>query len=211
MEQVPHGLEAAARRLLALRLRRRQPGTGALSAAPLSLRRLPPHRIVSVPTLVLPADESRAAAARDDAARDDVSRADAAPDRATPARGLTWRWAAWDVALWTLVALLFAGQSAARTDEPFLQQLVTQLVGFVPCMLFTPLIGAVALRYRFSEGGRGRAAAAHLLCLAAFLAVGGAMMGALEWSLPWHPAGAGLGGAMRDAVVRYYPIDTLIY
>ena len=137
---------------------------------------------MSVPTLVLPTDESRPATGAAGAAR-----SDALADVATPARGRAWRWAAWDVALCTLVALLFAGQGAARTSEPFLQQLATQLVGFVPCMLFTPLIGAVALRFRFAEGTRARAVAAHLLCLAAFLTVGGAMMGALEWSLPWHP------------------------
>ena len=157
---------------------------------------------MSAPTLALPSDESRPAT---------DARADVAREPARPTAGRALRWAAWDVAIWTVVALLFAGQSAARGAEPFGQQLVTQLVGFLPCALFTPLIGYVALRYRFSEGTWTRAFVAHLLCLGAFLTLGGAMMGALEWSLPWHPRGAGVGGAMRDAVARYYPIDTLIY
>jgi signal transduction histidine kinase len=157
---------------------------------------------VSAPTLALPSNERRPAS---------DARADVSADVARPAPGRALRWAAWDVAVWTVVALLFAGQGAARSTEPFIQQLVTQLVGFLPCALFTPLVGVVALRYRFTEGARARAVTAHLLCLAAFLVVGGAMMGALEWSLPWHPVGAGIGATMREAVVRYYPIDTLIY
>ena len=158
---------------------------------------------MSAPTLAIPAEEPRrAAAVRDDAA---------ARDGARTARRWPWRWVAWDLGLWAAVALLFAGQGAARSTVPFGQLLVTELAGFLPCALFTPLIGAVALRYRFADGERGRAALAHLACLAAFLTAGGAMMGALEWALPWHPRGAGVGEAMRDAMARYYAIDTLIY
>ena len=153
--------------------------------------------MIAPTTLTLPADEPRPAPL--------------VPRSAPLAPHPAWRWAAWDAAAWCAVALLFAGQAAARSDEPFARILVNQLAGFLPCALFTPLIGAVALRYRFSEGERGRALLAHLACLAAFLTVAGAMMGALEWSLPWHPVGAGIGAATRAAIGRYFAIDTLIY
>jgi LytS/YehU family sensor histidine kinase len=37
------------------------------------------------------------------------------------------------------------------------------------------------------------------------------MMGALEWSLPWVPHGAGVAAAMRGAVGRYAAIDVILY
>jgi LytS/YehU family sensor histidine kinase len=63
---------------------------------------------VSAPTLALPSNERRPTS---------DARADVAPDVARPAPGRALRWAAWDVAVWTVVALLFAGQGAARLQQ----------------------------------------------------------------------------------------------
>ena len=123
-----------------------------------------------------------------------------------------WRWLAYDVAVWAAVALMFAVQAWGRGAGPFARLVVTQEASFLPCAVFTPLIAFVALRYRFNdERGPWRAVAAHVGCMLAFLVFGAMMMGALEWSLPWEPAGAGVGAAMRTAVGRYAAIDVILY
>ncbi|HWJ24030.1 MAG TPA: histidine kinase [Gemmatimonadaceae bacterium] len=123
-----------------------------------------------------------------------------------------WRWLAYDFVAWAMVALMFAVQAWGRGNGPFARLVASQEVSFLPCALFTPLIAFVALRYRFTdERGPWRAVAAHLACLLAFLVLGAMMMGALEWSLPWEPYGAGVAAAMRSAVGRYAAIDVILY
>jgi LytS/YehU family sensor histidine kinase len=82
---------------------------------------------------------------------------------------------------------------------------------FAPCAIFTPLIVWVSLRFRPDDVGRVRAIAAHAAALAAFLSLGGAMMGWFEWALPWKPAADGIAAAMREAVVRYFAVNVLLY
>jgi signal transduction histidine kinase len=136
---------------------------------------------------------------------------DATPHDGTVVRAhgvRVWRWTAYDVIAWTLVALLFSLQG--MTEEPFHRTFVKQYVGFLPCMLFTPLIAWVALRFRLGERRDARAIGAHLGMLLLFTIGGGMMMGWFEWLLPWH-APAPLGATLRSAPIRYFGVDTLIY
>lgn len=130
------------------------------------------------------------------------------PDVAHARRARLWRWAAYDVIAWTLVALLFTLQSTSA--DPLHRTFLEQYVGFVPCMLFTPLIAWVALRFRLSERRDARTVGAHLAMLLLFTIGGGMMMGWFEWLLPWHPP-APLAATLRDAPMRYFGVDTLIY
>jgi signal transduction histidine kinase len=157
---------------------------------------------VSVPSIAVP--DARPSAAAPSAVETRAALA-AAVKRAP------WRWAAYDLGIWTLVSLVFALQGKTQSPAPFGRIFVTTFASFLPCALFSPVIAFVSLRFRFNEGARWRAPVAHLATLALFLTLGGALMGALEWSLPWAPAGRGIGAAMRHAVVSYLSIDTVIY
>lgn len=120
-----------------------------------------------------------------------------------------WRWVAYDVAAWSAIALLFALQES--THGPFWRSIADQVAGFTPCMLLTPLVAFVALRYRITERPTARVLLAHLAMLLVFTVIGGMMMGWLEWLLPWHRAASTLPAALRSAAVRYFGVDTLIY
>ena len=143
---------------------------------------------------------------------------DRVPDDVAPAREAAasplpnaLRWAAYDVLLWSAVSLLFAVQAVTHERTDALHVLLTNAASFAPCAIFTPLIVWTSLRYRPDAGGARRAAIAQGLALATFLIVGGAMMGWFEWALPWRPAGAGVGVAMREAITRYFAINMLLY
>jgi signal transduction histidine kinase len=123
---------------------------------------------------------------------------------------------------WAAVALLYAVQGAVRrggfTDwSDFPRSAITSLVSFSPCVILTPPVAALALRYRFGDGRWRRAALAHAAGLVAFAVVAGAMMAALAWLLPWeraawHAAGVtSLGAAARWGALVYVAPDTLIY
>ena len=127
------------------------------------------------------------------------------------ARSRVWRWVGYDVAAWTLVALLFTLQSVASTPgSSFARGFAVQMAGFIPCMLLTPLIAYVALRFRLSESPDARTIGAHLAALLVFTIGGGMMMGWLEWLLPWHAA-MPLSHAIRTSAIHYFGVDTLIY
>jgi len=127
------------------------------------------------------------------------------------ARSRVWRWVGYDVVAWTLVALLFTLQSAATTPgTSFARGFAVQMAGFIPCMLLTPLIAYVALRFRLSESPDARTIGAHLATLLVFTIGGGMMMGWLEWLLPWHAA-MPLSQAVRTSAIHYFGVDTLIY
>jgi two-component system, LytTR family, sensor kinase len=121
------------------------------------------------------------------------------------------RWTAYDVFVWSGVALLFAAQTATRAPASAWRILAANAASFAPCAIFTPLIVWTSLRFRPETVGRGRAVVAHACTLAAFLVVGGAMMGWFEWALPWKPAGEGAAVAMREAVSRYFAVNVLLY
>jgi signal transduction histidine kinase len=158
-----------------------------------------------VPTRVLPF--------RRPPARPDVVPAAGDPAGPPAAPRRPWaRWAAWNGAVWLALVLVYTAQGAVMDGRPAAQVFVGCLAGFFPCMLFGPVITAVALRWRFAEGERGRAALAHLGALLLFLVGGGAAMGLAEHLLPWAAASrVGPLAAAAGAVRRYAAVDVLLY
>lgn len=118
---------------------------------------------------------------------------------------------AYSIVAWFGVSMLFAAQSYTRTDLPFAVLLAINLVSWFAVLVFAPLLIALALRFRFTEGNVKRALFAHVAGLAAFLVIGGAMMGGLEWLLPWNPRRLPLFEAMLHAVPAYLAVDVLTY
>jgi two-component system LytT family sensor kinase len=125
------------------------------------------------------------------------------------------RWMLLNVAFWTAVALLYTAQWALRGGirEPaaLLRLATSQLVTFASCILLAPLIAIAAPRYPFLRGQRRRALAAHAVGLAVFVVVAGAMMGALEWVLPWGWPGSSLASATLSGIYFFVAPDALIY
>jgi len=142
----------------------------------------------------------------------DAASVRAAEGGARTHRARLWRWAAYDVVAWTLVALLFTlqGASSNTSNLPISRVFAQELVGFAPCILFTPLIAWVALRFRPTERRDARVIGAHVAMLLLFTIGGGMMMGWFEWLLPWH-APTPLGATLRSAPLHYFGVDTLIY
>ena len=128
-------------------------------------------------------------------------------------RGRAWIWIAGNIAFWTAIAVLFTVQVTVRpgVHPPPARLLAYELASFVPCMLLAPAIAIFALRFRFRATQIGRAAVAHALGLVTFMVVGGAMMGAFEWLLPWERSGAGIASAAGRAIISYVASDVLIY
>ncbi len=129
------------------------------------------------------------------------------------ARSAPWRWALYDVLAWTGLAILFAAQEAITSPRPFSHLFASNFASFTICMLFTPIIAWVTLRYRFSENTT-RALIAQGVTLVLFLTVGSAMMGAVEWLEPFAlPAmfRKGIVASMNRAVTSYVAFDTLFY
>jgi two-component system, LytTR family, sensor kinase len=121
------------------------------------------------------------------------------------------RFAAVNVGFWTAVSFLFAIQSEARTsDGNFGRSLLVALASFAPCLLLTPFIAILATRYRFAVGQKRQSVVAHLAGLSAFLVIGGGLMGAFAWLLPWLRT-EDLLGAMGRAILVYIAMDALIY
>jgi two-component system, LytTR family, sensor kinase len=121
------------------------------------------------------------------------------------------------VVFWSGVALVFGlqnlllAQAQGRAAAPLSREIAGQLASWLPCALLTPAVALVAVRYRFRAGAWTRAAIAHLLAAVVFLVVGGALMGASQWLLPWIRDPAGVVAAMRTAIVQYLGPDFLIY
>jgi len=123
-------------------------------------------------------------------------------------------WLALDVGIWGTMALLYAVQSAVRMgpdgQAAFPRIAVGSLVSFAPCVVLTPFVALLALRYRFGERTWRHSALIHLAGLATFIAVAGPMMVALEWLLPWQRF-ANPVATIRWGALIYLAPDTLIY
>ena len=142
-------------------------------------------------------------------------------DEGTRLGGRTaWRWMGINALVWVVVALLFSVQSAVRMRPGqgvgFPRLVVTSLVSFTPCVLLTPAVAALALRYRFAAGRTGRSVLAHAAGLVAFVLVAGPMMIAFQVVLPWErefwrAQGMGVGEVLRRGSLIYVAIDTVIY
>src|SRR3569833_1381318 len=142
------------------------------------------YRTMSATMFLLPASGARIEHSESALRSDDSPATDA--DTVGVARSRVWRWVVYDVVAWTLVALLFTLQSAASAPgTPFSRGFAVQMAGFIPCMLLTPLIAYVALRFRLSERLDARTIGAHVVTLLVFTVGGGMMMGWLAWLLPW--------------------------
>lgn len=126
-----------------------------------------------------------------------------------------WRsrsfWAV-NVWAWLAIALLFAVQSAAQRGVPLLPRaIVTSVVSFLPCMLLTPVIWAIAARFRFGPGDRLRSLGAHALGLAGYVTVGGGLMGALVWLLPWSSRSVPIWERVIESMAWFVAYDVLSY
>lgn len=123
-----------------------------------------------------------------------------------------WRFLRWNAVVWTALALLFAvqGNFSMRVPIPMYQSVGYALAAFLPCFLLTPAIVLLALRYRFADAV-WPAIIAHLIGLASFLVIGGAMMGAFQWALPWADRAPPLAAAAGRAIIGYLASDVLIY
>ncbi|MDQ6830470.1 MAG: histidine kinase [Gemmatimonadota bacterium] len=154
---------------------------------------------------------------------DAASAADDVASAALTARGRTalldaarrapWRWALYDLLAWTGMAVLFAAQEAIRSPRPFGHLFASNFASFLICVLFTPIIAWVTLRYRFSDNPT-KAVIAQGITLVVFLTIGSAMMGAVEWMEPYAlPAmfRKGIIASMNRAVESYIAYDTLFY
>ena len=109
------------------------------------------------------------------------------------------------------IGTLFAVQASARgAPMPFLQLWGGSVVSWVPVMLMTPPLVWLAQKYRFAEGDLRRSLIAHALGVTAFLVIGGFIMGAFDWMLPWERQGTMLAAALA-AVGKYIGVDVLIY
>jgi signal transduction histidine kinase len=115
-------------------------------------------------------------------------------------------------AFWSFVALVFAFEGwLLGMPEPFGRMVVGELVSWWPCALLAPALGAVTIRIRARRLSRARALLCHAVGALAFLALAGALMGALESLLPWTPMAGRLLAAARHGVVRYLGPDLLLY
>src|SRR3954467_7508093 len=101
---------------------------------------------------------------------------------------LTARFIALGAVFWTTIASLFAIQATLRNHVTFGAAFGESFVSFVPCILLTPAIALLAVRFRASETTPLRSAIALAAGLAGFLTIGGGMMGLFEWLL-WTPRG----------------------
>jgi signal transduction histidine kinase len=126
---------------------------------------------------------------------------------------IRWRFLALNIGFWSVIAFLFAIQASSRPEitTPFYQLFSHSMASFAPCMILTPAIATVSARYRFAPGQRPSSSLAHSLALMGFLVLGGALMGALEWLLPWSVHGGSIGSAAEQAITRYLASDVLIY
>ena len=123
------------------------------------------------------------------------------------------RFAAVNLLAWTAVALLFAVQSSSRSGLalPSLRTIATSLTSFLPCALLTPAIWAISVRFRFAAGDRLRSLGGHALGLIGFLTVGGGLMGAFTWLLPWTTRTGSIWDEAVATMGRFIAYDVLAY
>ncbi len=113
---------------------------------------------------------------------------------------------------WTAFALVFAIEYwLLAIPEPFPRIVAGQLASWWPCALLTPPLAAATIRIRALRVSRPRAVLLHAMGAAAFVVVGGALMGASESLLPWSPAEGRMLAAARHGVIRYLGPDLLLY
>ena len=117
-----------------------------------------------------------------------------------------------NVSAWTVLALLFAIQGYVMRPGPrgLAGDVLESLVSFAPCAILTPFIAIIAERFRFGEKRPWRPIAAHVAAAAAFVIVGGSMMGAAEWMVGARPNRSLLESA-RLGVIGYMAFDVLVY
>ena len=124
-------------------------------------------------------------------------------------RGRFW---AFNVAAWVAIALLFAVQISAQTGAALLSHTtVTTVVSFLPCVLLTPVVWAIATRFRFAYGERIRSVAAHGLGLVGYIVVGGGLMGAFVWFLPWSTRQVSIWERAVESMVGFVAYNVLAY
>jgi hypothetical protein len=115
-------------------------------------------------------------------------------------------------AFWTAFALVFAIEYwLLAVPEPFPRLVAGQLASWWPCAILTPPLAAIILRIRALRPTRGRALLLHTAGAAAFVVVGGALMGGFESLLPWAAPADGLVAAARHGMLRYLGPDLLLY
>jgi two-component sensor histidine kinase len=119
-------------------------------------------------------------------------------------------------AFWTAVALVFAIQDAlvyprAGIHLPFHRLMLSQLASWWSCAILTPAIVWATMHIRRDRPTLVRALGLHALGAAAFVAMGGGLMGLLESSLPWSSWKHGPLAAAADGMLRYLGFDLLLY
>ena len=119
-------------------------------------------------------------------------------------------------AFWAGVALVFAVQDSilyprAGIHRPFHHLLLNQLASWLSCAVLSPAIVWATVRIRGSRPSVTRALLLHTPCAAAFVAIGGALMGMLESALPWSRWTHGYLAAAVDGMLRYLGFDLLLY
>jgi len=117
---------------------------------------------------------------------------------------------------WTAVALVFAGQHAlvlAHIGRPAAAHrlIIEQLASWFPCALLTPLILWGTLRVRVPGTSAARLLSLHAVGALLFVAVGGAMMGLLDYALPWADRREGALAAAQWGILRFLGPDLLLY
>jgi two-component system LytT family sensor kinase len=127
-----------------------------------------------------------------------------------------WPLAAGTAVFWTAVALIFAVQHAlvlAHLGRDFIvhQLIVEQLASWLPCALLTPLMLIGTLRVRVPGASLTRTVLPHVIGAVLFVTVGGAMMGLLEYMLPWADRSEGVLGAAQWGILRFLGPDLLLY
>ena len=128
------------------------------------------------------------------------------------ASAVPWRrWAIYQVGAWFLLSVVYTVQAIGVGTADAWNVFVHTLAGFVPCMLLTPAIAAVTLRFRFAEGHRAASALAHAMALPIFLFGGAALMGAFEWVVEGMLPGGALLERVQRAELRYFAVDTVLY
>lgn len=138
-------------------------------------------------------------------------------ERLRPTRWRTaLRWVVLDAAFWAAVTLLFAGQywvfsGVDGTPVRFVDMLVDQIGMWLPCALLTPAAAVVALRARFVEGERIRAAFTHVVAALAFAALGGGAMGLLAWLMPDAGKPVPLLATIWRGVLGGFTLNVLVY
>src|SRR4051812_31157888 len=82
-----------------------------------------------------------------------------------------------DAAFWTAVAFLFAIQGRSSSSVSLGASFAHSFTSFVPCILLTPVIGLLSVRFRFARGQQLPSSIAHVVGLCGFVIIGGGMMG----------------------------------